>query len=434
LGGGLELGEVARDQDIDYPDEIECQLIQKNVLINGQVQAIDFIMCNQCPRLFRTEALLWTHIKEKHKRRSYRRSGQGGGSYSISPNRGLASMHREGGSLEPGEIMTHSSNQADHHEFQGEANKDGPVYVVGLEKGGMSTQDMLEEQEMMAGVIRTEKYQRQRSRKRIYVDSSHGPFKCPGCDIVTFSNRRALDLHMKRVHKAGILECDECGRKVLDLKRHKEILHKRFKIYNCPHCNDKYCTQEDLERHLMKVEMNNFVTDRGTVVNTSRPVDPTEVQTENDENSEGIGIGGNATHEELSINSVETAAENTNPEEIMKEMEKKTFTCSECGLKTPSRMTYIQHVLNGCIMDMVLGETGDGGEENTPVKGGSGRGRGKKRGISHVAPSQASDGAPKKRGRPFGSKNKTTLNNIKVFNNGIEDNQNAIPIESEERD
>ena len=105
-----------------------------------------------------------------------------------------------------------------------------------------------------------EKYQRQRARKRIYVDSNHGensgkersdsqeynnitrpgPFKCPGCDAVTFSNRRALDLHMRKIHKvllniqkfdaflfqAGIVECDECGRKVLDLKRHKEILHK----------------------------------------------------------------------------------------------------------------------------------------------------------------------------------------------------------------
>ena len=56
--------------------------------------------------------------------------------------------------------------------------------------------------------------------------SPAGPFKCPGCDSVTFSNRRALDLHMRKIHKAGIVECDECGRKVLDLKRHKEILHK----------------------------------------------------------------------------------------------------------------------------------------------------------------------------------------------------------------
>ena len=37
-------------------------------------------------------------------------------------------------------------------------------------------------------------------------------------------------------------------------------------------------------------------------------------------------------------------------------VEFKTFSCSECGMKTHSRMTYIQHVLNGCIMDMVLGE------------------------------------------------------------------------------
>ena len=63
----------------------------------------------------------------------------------------------------------------------------------------------------------------------ISVCSNHGPFKCPGCDNVTFSNRRSLDMHMKRLHKAGIVECDECGRKVLDLKRHKEILHKSVK-------------------------------------------------------------------------------------------------------------------------------------------------------------------------------------------------------------
>merc|ERR1712062_115551 len=67
------------------------------------------------------------------------------------------------------------------------------------------------------------------------------------------------DLHMKRLHKAGIVECDECGRKVLDLKRHKEILHKRFKIFDCPHCSDKFCTQDDLERHLAKIEKNNIV-------------------------------------------------------------------------------------------------------------------------------------------------------------------------------
>ena len=42
--------------------------------------------------------------------------------------------------------------------------------------------------------------------------------------------------------------------------------------------------------------------------------------------------------------------------EVVKELEAKTFSCSECGMKTHSRMTYIQHVLNGCIMDMVLGE------------------------------------------------------------------------------
>merc|ERR1712042_139366 len=57
-------------------------------------------------------------------------------------------------------------------------------------------------------------------------------------------------------------------------------------------------------------------------------------------------------------------------QEIVKKMESKTFSCSECGLKTPSRMTYIQHVLNGCIMDMVLGESGSEKNTNLPSKRG----------------------------------------------------------------
>ena len=77
-------------------------------------------------------------------------------------------------------------------------------------------------------------------------------------------------------------------------------------------------------------------------------------------------------------------AEEPTSKDIVKELESKTYSCSECGLKTPSRMTYIQHVLNGCIMDMVLGEsegkdkTKDGKEAapvaaNPPVKRGRGR-------------------------------------------------------------
>ena len=71
-----EATEVIREAEVideDYPDEIECQLVQKSVFIGGQVQTIDFIMCNQCPRLFRTENLLWNHIKAKHKHQTYRR-------------------------------------------------------------------------------------------------------------------------------------------------------------------------------------------------------------------------------------------------------------------------------------------------------------------------------------------------------------------------
>merc|ERR1712079_610920 len=155
------------------------------------------------------------------------------------------------------------------------------VYVVGLDKSGAKLAPS--KPSPLTNSFNSEKFQRQKIRKRIYVDSNSGPFKCPGCDNVTFSNRRSLDMHMKRLHKAGIVECDECGRKVLDLKRHKEILHKRFKIFDCPHCQDKFCTQEDLERHLAKVEKNNMV--KGG--EGKQPLGPKSVsETENTGNTE----------------------------------------------------------------------------------------------------------------------------------------------------
>jgi len=379
---GDDRGEVETENEgggEDFPDEIECQLIQKNVLMNGQIQTIDFIMCNQCPRLFRTESLLWNHIKAKHKRRSYRRS-------STIPSQIRRPARIEGGAgLEPGEIQEVPQHRAvDSQENLGgrvvhahaqvvrspvkttvsNTNRTGdqpgrkePVYIVGLDKGGSKG---VEQVQSRPHHVPVERYQRQRARKRIYVDSNTGPFKCPGCDIVTFSNRRSLDLHMKRVHKAGIVECDECGRKVLDLKRHKEILHKRFKIYECPHCPDKYCTQEDLERHLAKVEKNNMVGDK---VNVESSV------------GEPASTAGAEILEEQTFDS--DAEDDEEPkvdtQEIVKKMEAKTFSCSECGLKTPSRMTYIQHVLNGCIMDMVLGENGGDGRLDTKIPAKRGR-------------------------------------------------------------
>jgi len=373
---GDDRGEVETENEgggEDFPDEIECQLIQKNVLMNGQIQTIDFIMCNQCPRLFRTESLLWNHIKAKHKRRSYRRS-------STIPSQVRRPARMEGGAgLEPGEIQEVPQHRtvegpdslggrvvnapgvrspvktavSNTNHASDQSNKKEPVYIVGLDKGGSKRGEQIHSRPLHVPV---ERYQRQRARKRIYVDSNTGPFKCPGCDIVTFSNRRSLDLHMKRVHKAGIVECDECGRKVLDLKRHKEILHKRFKIYECPHCPDKYCTQEDLERHLAKVEKNNMVGDKVNAESSvSVPATPADTAEET--------FDSDAEDEEEPI--VDT-------QEIMKKMEAKTFSCSECGLKTPSRMTYIHHVLNGCIMDMVLGESGSEGalDSKTPAKRG----------------------------------------------------------------
>merc|ERR1712226_764618 len=163
---------------------------------------------------------------------------------------------------------------------------------------------------------------------------------------------------MRKIHKAGIMECDECGRKVLDLKRHKEILHKRFKIYSCPHCNDKYCTQEDLERHLMKVEKNNIVKgfpSSRTVIDSVNVIPSPAVPAP-------VPPLPAVKLKPLEVVEAPIEGEPVAVQGFVSQMETKTYSCSECGLKTPSRMTYIQHVLNGCIMDMVVGGSEDGAE------------------------------------------------------------------------
>lgn len=369
--------------DEDWPDEIECQLIQKSVFLDGRVQTIDFIMCNQCPRLFKTEALLWQHIKAKHKRRSYRRVA------TFSPEvrrqetpRGLGDSQV----LEPGEIEGHlqqpPSKSPEKLVQTPQAVGKEPLYVVGLDKSGGKL-GAPTKPSPINNSFNSEKFQRQKIRKRIYVDSNSGPFKCPGCDNVTFSNRRSLDLHMKRLHKAGIVECDECGRKVLDLKRHKEILHKRFKIFDCPHCSDKFCTQDDLERHLAKIEKNNIV-EGGQVKavrQKTKPVKEPEMDVEKPQQTD-------KEKEDKTENE-----ENVDTTEIVKELEAKTYSCSECGLKTHSRMTYIQHVLNGCIMDMVLGEVdNESPVSEAPARGRTPAKRGRKPGFK-----PSSDGAIRKR-------------------------------------
>lgn len=336
----------------EYPDEIECQLIQKSVYIGGQMQMIDFIMCNQCPRLFRTENLLWNHIKAKHKRRSYNRPAPArtlplddDEEAQELPNHSVAE-----GELEPGEIdpPAHAVKPV------AKTPNKNQVFIVGLDK---SAGKKVPRQEHKASPSPAEP--RSNAKNRMYVDSNIGPFKCPGCDNVSFTNRRNLELHLKRLHKAGISDCDECGRKVLDLKRHKEILHKRFKIFDCPHCNDKFCSQEDMERHLAKVEKNNRV--EGINKITKKQVTVNKVK-----DSPKVTVSEETTTEDETETeaeaeeAAEATKENQSTADVVKKLEEKIFRCSDCGMKTPSRMTYIQHVLNGCIMDMVQEQKRDG--------------------------------------------------------------------------
>ena len=131
-------------------------------------------------------------------------------------------------------------------------------------------------------------------------------------------------------------------------------LFRRFKIFDCPHCSDKFCTQDDLERHLAKIEKNNIVegsqaSQIKAVRQKTKPVKEPEPEPELQKPKETE----KDTEDKIGI---DENNENVDTTEIVKELEAKTYSCSECGLKTHSRMTYIQHVLNGCIMDMVLGE------------------------------------------------------------------------------
>merc|ERR1711936_631376 len=133
---------------------------------------------------------------------------------------------------------------------------------------------------------------------------------------------------------------------------------------SCPHCSDKYCTQEDLERHLLKVEKNNIVKGVPTVAAVAR--EPPKVTLERPsvapQVSETEKEGG------LEGETKQAPAKAAAAGGIVKQMEAKTYSCSECGLKTPSRMTYIQHVLNGCIMDMVVGGSEEGADNGSAIK------------------------------------------------------------------
>ena len=105
-----------------------------------------------------------------------------------------------------------------------------------------------------------------------------------------------------------------------------------------------------MERHLAKVEKNNMV-ERGNRKTFEKVKETPSLETEAEKSKDKENTEVENTEKENTVNTTETKTKTP--------VEFKTFSCSECGMKTHSRMTYIQHVLNGCIMDMVLGEVRD---------------------------------------------------------------------------
>ena len=111
-----------------------------------------------------------------------------------------------------------------------------------------------------------------------------------------------------------------------------------------------------MERHLAKVERNNAVDGvaKQPIIKQKPAVaeaEPVKEKVPGPDTTAAAAAEAGVENRENNENEKNPAAA-----EVVKELEAKTFSCSECGMKTHSRMTYIQHVLNGCIMDMVLGE------------------------------------------------------------------------------
>jgi len=413
--------------DQDLPDEIECQLIQKTLLINGAVQTIDFIMCNQCPRLFRTENLLWNHIKGKHNRRGVARKTV------PPPPRSLPVNPSKRKCLEPGEINMDCINYEDVSNTQVEARLQdteveeeeeeetvdivlveppdqsninaqvqstvmGAVEEEALERmetfqedtshidGGQvdmyeqshntedqssnvtttvvendntveiqhSTEDVDDVDdndpnmdvvyEVRDNTVRRVnsiptatgiRHQHQSQSSRIDISGQQGKFICWNgkCSGEVFTNRKQVENHIRKIHGNLSVECEICGKHVSNIQRHREVSHKKFRGYDCSHCGDKFCTAEDLDRHLKNVEARNQVNWDSTASND---------QSNSDKNKENSGAAETSKDETVDIAAVDS---------FIKQLESQMFKCSDCGVKTPSRMTYIQHVLSGCIMD-----------------------------------------------------------------------------------
>ena len=134
-----------------------------------------------------------------------------------------------------------------------------------------------------------EKYQRQRAKKRIYVDSNTGQHltwheilnlipswqdRSNAPDVIRWPSATAVPwtCTWERSTRLVLLNVTSVvGRCSTSRGTRRSFTSetwldgkfvdvnifvfacRRFKIYSCPHCSDKYCTQEDLERHLLKV-------------------------------------------------------------------------------------------------------------------------------------------------------------------------------------
>jgi len=198
--------------------------------------------------------------------------------------------------------------------FESSQEEEGYNYIVGLEK--CETKDTTE------NVMSTSE---DNSSDNTASDSVR-EFRCfrsPCTGLEAFTTEASCDQHITKVHtpKPHLQNCDICDKQFANLTKHKESVHKIFKSFTCDHCQQEYCSEQDLERHLSSIER----VPTNEVVVMEDVIDLAAVEDDNVDDQQA--------------------------DQFLKEVQSQVFPCKECGWSTQSKTEYIQHVLHKCEQD-----------------------------------------------------------------------------------